>query len=706
MAIYLGKNKEELLEEISKLKRIVHQLEEENKKKDKEISNKDKLISEFDERETKLKTRIREISKSAGNTPKAQDYTTRLVDENERLKQEINTNYNENEIAFDENSLNLYNPNINLEIATIRELANAIDGFVNNTTTDRYILINQIKGATAQIRIKNNNLHRDLREDLIREQRRRYTAEAEHDNEIIKKQELRTNAQNQQKVHHLQQCRGDRGLLEYNRDRLYERYEKWKNKTNAERQNILILNQQILALHNNPPNQRNMALPVGFTQPEFHGGDEDHEDFIDRFISYITLAGVNNDANILTILDRSVKGEAREWYHREFDNKNWELENVLDNSGIGATIAHIRGANAAAITCAVASFPNVPLGLTGAQIIPARNVAEDWTIAGGRPTNAVPVAPNAGGEIGALRQGVYKSVPSFWAKIQKYGDQPSYTPAQKKTHFLSGVRSDIRNEIYRIELELRHGILQQAPSQPRHAPIAPAIPDVISQQPVSPMADIQKMIQVQQKTEYQSLLEKQKTDFQSQMVKQTQVPASQTVEPVRQPRGPPLSLQTEESIENYHLSQYLNNLGIFSAEDLERNYHIKPFQRSRPQQSNVSARIDRVEEGINETRDAVNQLTNQFQKVYIGKCDICGETGHSKKNCPNRQIARSNFNQSAYFKPLTPINFQNTPPGSDNEEDGYDEENNRWTVYDTSEKKTDTGSEFSAINDPAIHALG
>ncbi|CAG8683542.1 4443_t:CDS:1, partial [Ambispora leptoticha] len=171
--------------------------------------------------------------------------------------------------------------------------------------------------------------------------------------------------------------------------------------------------------------------------------------------------GVNNDANILTILDQSLKGEAREWYHREFDNKNWELENVLDNSGIGATIAHIRGANAVAITGAVASFSNVLLGLTGVQIIPARNVAKDWTIAGGRPTNAVPVAPNAGGgvsiilagmrsgqrlwwmkkhyptankyvkmlEIRALRQGVYESVLSFWAKIQKYGNQLGYTPA-------------------------------------------------------------------------------------------------------------------------------------------------------------------------------------------------------------------------------------------------------------------------------------
>ncbi|CAG8774905.1 27433_t:CDS:2, partial [Dentiscutata erythropus] len=168
-----------------------------------------------------------------------------------------------------------------------------------------------------------------------------------------------------------------------------------------------------------------------FAQPEFHGGEEDHEDFVDRFISYITLAG---------------------------------LENVFDNSGIGATIAHIRGANAGGIMGAVTSFPNVPLGLTGTQIIPARN---------------------------------------------KYGDQLGYTPAQKKTHFLSEVKPDIKDEIYRIgqtkpindiinslaELELRHRILQQALSQPCHAPIAPAIPDVIPQQPAFSMADMQKMIQ-------------------------------------------------------------------------------------------------------------------------------------------------------------------------------------------------------------------
>ena len=45
-----------------------------------------------------------------------------------------------------------------------------------------------------------------------------------------------------------QRSRGNIGLLEYNQDRLYERYEKWKNKTHDVWQNILILQGQILAL--------------------------------------------------------------------------------------------------------------------------------------------------------------------------------------------------------------------------------------------------------------------------------------------------------------------------------------------------------------------------------------------------------------------------------------------------------------------------
>ncbi|PKC52670.1 hypothetical protein RhiirA1_514387, partial [Rhizophagus irregularis] len=93
-----------------------------------------------------------------------------------------------------------------------------------------------------------------------------------------------------------------------------------------------------------------------------------------------------------------------------------------------------------------------------------------------------------------------------------------------------------------------------------------------------------------------------------------------------------------------------------------------------------------MEEGLEETRNNVNQLADLFQKqAYIRKCGICGETGHSKGSCPKRPIAQSNFTRS-YFTPLKPI----VPPDSDGEEndgDGYDEENNMWTGYDPPVKK-------------------
>ena len=88
-----------------------------------------------------------------------------------------------------------------------------------------------------------------------------------------------------------------------------------------------------------------MALP-GLQMPELCSFEQDHEKYVDDFIAYINYGDINDEIRIRNILDRSVKGEVREWYHREFDNKNWELQNVLDNSAIGANIVAIRDVNA------------------------------------------------------------------------------------------------------------------------------------------------------------------------------------------------------------------------------------------------------------------------------------------------------------------------------------------------------------------------
>ncbi|CAG8657831.1 13998_t:CDS:2 [Cetraspora pellucida] len=110
------------------------------------------------------------------------------------------------------------------------------------------------------------------------------------------------------------------------------------------------------------------------------------------------------------------------------------------------------------------------------------------------------------------------------------------------------------------------------------------------QQEIS-LKDIQKAIQnalVQQKTENQTLVKK-VTELESQMAKQT---ASQTVEPVKQPKG------------------------IFSTENLERNYSIKPFQRSylqQSQQQKQSEKIDRIESKV----DKISQITSQFKRMML-----------------------------------------------------------------------------------------
>lgn len=99
-------------------------------------------------------------------------------------------------------------------------------------------------------------------------------------------------------------------------------------------------------------------------------------------------------------------------------------------------------------------------------------------------------------EINTLKQGTHESVTSFWAKIQKYGDQLGYTPAQKKSSFISGVRHDILNDIFTIgrhrpindildsleEMELRRGIIGPPPSYLSYTQAPPTISNIAPQQ--------------------------------------------------------------------------------------------------------------------------------------------------------------------------------------------------------------------------------
>ncbi|CAG8647210.1 6329_t:CDS:2, partial [Diversispora eburnea] len=90
-------------------------------------------------------------------------------------------------------------------------------------------------------------------------------------------------------------------------------------------------------------------------------------------------------------------------------------------------------------------------------------------------------------------------------------------------------------------------------------------------------------------------------DTQKMINEKTQVLVPQTVEPVRQPRGPPSNLKTEKDYKNYYVAKILNDLGIYSNEDLDSHYPKKPFQRT-----NQFARMDRIESKV----DEIGQMTS------------------------------------------------------------------------------------------------
>src|SRR6266498_5231184 len=119
----------------------------------------------------------------------------------------------------------------------------------------------------------------------------------------------------QRNAHHLQRSRGDIGLLEFNRDRLYERYEKWKTKEKNSRQNILNLQGQILALQNNPPNIQQIGM-VGYGPPIFYGRPgEDPEDFLRDFQRYVIASRINvapERAEALGLLISCLEGPAKQ----------------------------------------------------------------------------------------------------------------------------------------------------------------------------------------------------------------------------------------------------------------------------------------------------------------------------------------------------------------------------------------------------------
>src|SRR5205809_436068 len=107
----------------------------------------------------------------------------------------------------------------------------------------------------------------------------------------------------------------------------------WRGRERNAQNQINNLNQQIINLQNNPP--QNIRMAAAYAPPTFSGNyDEDIGYFINEFRRYLTasgnaLANAADHASALGLFKVSLKGHAMEWLEKEIIGKNWELSHIL-----------------------------------------------------------------------------------------------------------------------------------------------------------------------------------------------------------------------------------------------------------------------------------------------------------------------------------------------------------------------------------------
>ncbi|CAB5114013.1 unnamed protein product [Rhizophagus irregularis] len=280
-------------------------------------------------------------------------------------------------------------------------------------------------------------------------------------------------------------------------------------------------------------------------------------------------AGGNGRAQALGHLRACMRGRTLEWFDEEITTKtNWELTNLTDGTG-QANLVAVNGRTAIQIG---ADGLNEALGQPGNAIVKLRAVEgpwdEDWRIAGGRPTNLPVNLPNAGNgttvvvagirfgqavwwlkthfptveeELRDLMYGTIRkgdmTIDELYRKILRIGRRANYRPEELRRKFLDALPllwlekaedigehlplDELAKKLYEIELRRiarhkRDRISDPLVSNRTSQQIYEPSPVSASQQHGISLEDMQKAIQnalAQQKTEYQSLLEKQKADF-------------------------------------------------------------------------------------------------------------------------------------------------------------------------------------------------
>lgn len=240
---------------------------------------------------------------------------------------------------------------------------------------------------------------------------------------------------------------------------------------------------------------------VSMTPPIFEGHiDQDINVFIRRFKGFLDGIGIVPPVGACAIglFQSCLQGPAADWYDRNILGKNWKLNNIFNNHGQadiaglqGQTMQEMRTTNSFRPNSLASTFANiggnnvVTVGDPIAKMIPAEAFEEDWTNAGGEPTDdPVNIPAVHGNNNPIVLQGIgigqalfhFKNnyptvleerrkvkfanleqdnepVREYYNKLKKYGSLLNYGNEMVEHQFFMGLSPDNQLEIDRIGAE-------------------------------------------------------------------------------------------------------------------------------------------------------------------------------------------------------------------------------------------------------------
>ncbi|RIB09498.1 hypothetical protein C2G38_2044265 [Gigaspora rosea] len=373
-------------------------------------------------------------------------------------------------------------------------------------------------------------------------------------------------------------------------------------------------------------------------------------------------------------------GPALNWYNTRIKGKNWRCNNLSDNLGV-ATLTAVRtigagnGSNQIGGLNIAGEFRNkagakigrIGAGIaTGADIIPNGTWDEDWSIAGGEPTDNAPVASNAGrgfpavtiapgiklGQLlylfstayttvehlkqmavfGQLMQGDM-GVEEFSTRIKKVGKLAGMTPEQQREQFICGLNpmnqynirmmakfEDTQENITRALAEVEKFTLSQR-NVPSSLPVFPA---------ANPYIDTNKSGMT--KTEIMDLIKTAMTSSESQTAQQN-ADLQYTIKSLQETMS-----RATKTLDNSKKSSKKR------AEDTAINRFLSDLLRKNQGKHPADEYDHDSIEDISDSlaglilNSVIKTAVKRAVKKSTGhKCSTCGRSGHNSRNCPRKK---------------------------------------------------------------------